>query len=147
MLSKITTLAGHNTTFSTASLLMGAGELVPYLIGGIALYLYLEAHKEVERSFKSFFAIVAGAVVVGLGSKGIVSFGGSLIEHWAINQFSYIDDVVEKVKTLVESVTYIISFGLASLSRTMYNRFFANRDKVLDLALTANPLKTKEKEH
>ena len=135
MMTKITTLAGITTTVSMTSLMMGAGELLPYVIGGVALYLWLEAHKEAERSLTSFVLIVTGAVVVGLGSKGVVSFGGNILEHWVVNQFNYIDDIETKVKALIESFTYILSFALASMSRTMYNRFFANRDKILNIAL------------
>ena len=135
MMTKITTLAGITTTVSMTSLMMGAGELLPYVIGGVALYLWLEAHKEAKRSLKSFVLIVTGAVVVGLGSKGIVSFGGNILEHWVVNQFNYINDIDTKVKTLIESFTYILSFALASMSRTMYNRFFASRDEILNIAL------------
>ena len=120
---------------STLSALMGMGDYLPYLVGGIVLYGYLLTTKQVVRSPKSAVLIIAGAILVGWGTKDLVGFLAEILEHTAITYFAGMEDIVEKASKIKESVVNTVSVVLAGLSFNVYHRFFGNSNAFLDVVI------------
>jgi len=108
---------------------------LPFLVGGLTLYFWLVTHDEVSFSLKEGAYVVMGAMLMGWLAKGLTGYMGELafqaIYH-TIPQ-AWLDNS-EKLRSgsIVDDVTTAVGFGLGAFSRLIINRFFSNREKIVD---------------
>jgi hypothetical protein len=124
-------------TAGLAGIFLGLEPYIPFLIGGIALFSYMVTHQEAEFKIKDGLSIVTGALIVGYLVSGLVypiseviyNFGIGLIPEKVIMASKSLQD-----GSIIKSMSNLVSFVLAGLSRNIFNKFFSSRGAIIDKA-------------